>query len=907
MTTPKRTSIGNIPKKGVDKELREFLGRIKQHIEVANQGGNSGMHRFVSIQDLVDLDLAQIVARHGNTAVNALLNGRVYVEPVPGITRDLSTPQALTDLEAVSTFRAIILTWDGTLFPTYGYTEIWRAQVDDLGQAVLAGTSIGRIYLDSGVDSGINYYYWVRAISVYYPDAPPGPFNAVAGTAAGVGLIGGEDLTDLIITAEKIADGSIDLSGDKITGLLSDLNMDVIGDPTKIADGLIGNAKLAALAVTAAKIADGSIDLSGTKITGLLSDLNMDVIGDPTRIADGLIGNAKLAALAVTAAKIADGSIDLSGTKITGILDQLNLGVISDPTKILDGLIDTDKLANLAVDAAKLADSSVTSTKIANLAVGTAAIQVAAITTALIANAAVGSAQIASAAITEAKIDALAVNTAAIQIGAITTALIANAAIGSAQIADAAITNAKIADAAIDTAAIQTAAITSALIANLAVGSAHIVNAAITEAKIADLAVGNAAIKNLAVTNSKIADLSVDKLFAVSGTIAEALIGTAEITDAMIGNIIQSTTYNPGGGVGWQLNKAGGFECAQITIRDTSGNVILTSGGQLAASIANSSQQWGDVGGTGKPANNATVGADWNSNLANIPAGLTGISYQATAPGSPGVGDYWIDSDDDKQYRWSGSAWELIQDASISQALSNAATAQATADGKVFVFAQTSAPTADGVGDLWLDTNDNNNMYRWSGAAWVAYTQDAATWGKVSGTGRPADNADVTGSSPQSPNWLSSPVVWSGNKVSSANIGTYISGLAVDTLYLADQAVTIPSSTYTAAFTALTNSWQTMASITYTSSGAPANIIWSNTINEAVNGDPRLDFRVMLGAAALQTISGVVVAVKDTVSSVVSTVPASGSVTISLEVKLQSNLQNIWCGQRSLTILETKK
>ena len=536
MTKPTRTSLGNIPKKGVDKELREFLGRIKQHIEVANQGGNSGMHRFVSIQDLVDLDLAQIVARHGSTAVNALLNGRVYVEPAPGIARDLSTPQALTDLAAVSTFRAIILTWDGTLFPTYGYTEIWRAQVDDLGQAVLAGTSVGRIYLDSGVDSGINYYYWVRAISVYYPDAPPGPFNAVAGTAAGVGLIGGEDLTDLIITAGKIADGSIDLSGDKITGLLSDLNMDVIGDPTKIADGLISNTKLAALAVTAAKIADGSIDLSGTKIAGLLGNLNLAVISDPTKIADSLIGNTKLASAAVTSAKIADGSIDLSGNKITGILDQLNLGVISDPTKILDGLIDTNKLANLAVDAAKLADSSVTATKIGNLAVGTAAIQTAAITTALIANAAVGSAQIADAAITNAKIADAAIDTAAINTAAITQALIANAAVGSAQIIDAAITSAKIDSAAVGTAAIQDAAITTALIANLAVGSAQVKDAAITEAKIANLAVDTAAIKLGAITTALIANAAVGSAQIVNAAITEAKIANLAVGNSAIQN-----------------------------------------------------------------------------------------------------------------------------------------------------------------------------------------------------------------------------------------------------------------------------------------------------------------------------------------------------------------------------------
>jgi hypothetical protein len=38
----------------------------------------------------------------------------------------------------------------------------------------------------------------------------------------------------------------------------------------------------------------------------------------------------------------------------------------------------------------------------------------------------------------------------------------------------------------------------------------------------------------------------------------------------------------------------------------------------------------------------------------------------------------------------------------------------------VATFVQTSAPTAEAVGDLWLDTDDGNKLHRWSGSAWVA-------------------------------------------------------------------------------------------------------------------------------------------------------------------------------------------
>ena len=155
---------------------------------------------------------------------------------------------------------------------------------------------------------------------------------------------------------------------------------------------------------------------------------------------------------------------------------------------------------------------------------------------------------------------------------------------------------------------------------------------------------------------------------------------------------------------------------------------------------------WSKVSGSGKPADNATVGADWNSNLTNIPSALATIFFQSSAPGGASTGDFWIDSDDDSQYRWNGSSWVQIQDDDIGQALSNAATAQSTADGKVFVFAQTSAPTADATGDLWLDTNDTNKLYRWSGSSWVAVydTRIATALSDASNAQATADGKIVT-------------------------------------------------------------------------------------------------------------------------------------------------------------------
>jgi hypothetical protein len=95
--------------------------------------------------------------------------------------------------------------------------------------------------------------------------------------------------------------------------------------------------------------------------------------------------------------------------------------------------------------------------------------------------------------------------------------------------------------------------------------------------------------------------------------------------------------------------------------------------------------------------------------------------YQDSPPGAADDGDIWFDTNDgNKQYIRQGGAWVVAADTRIGDALDAASDAQATADGKVVTFVQTTAPTAEAVGDLWLDSDDGNKLYRWSGSAWVA-------------------------------------------------------------------------------------------------------------------------------------------------------------------------------------------
>lgn len=99
-------------------------------------------------------------------------------------------------------------------------------------------------------------------------------------------------------------------------------------------------------------------------------------------------------------------------------------------------------------------------------------------------------------------------------------------------------------------------------------------------------------------------------------------------------------------------------------------------------------------------------------------------TYRQSAAPTTGVinGDFWIRSTDNRIHVRVNGAWVESKDTDINAAIENAATAQATADGKMRIFTQTTPPTgltATDVGDLWIDTDDGNVSYTWSGTAWT--------------------------------------------------------------------------------------------------------------------------------------------------------------------------------------------
>jgi hypothetical protein len=97
--------------------------------------------------------------------------------------------------------------------------------------------------------------------------------------------------------------------------------------------------------------------------------------------------------------------------------------------------------------------------------------------------------------------------------------------------------------------------------------------------------------------------------------------------------------------------------------------------------------------------------------------------WQASAPSSASEGDLWFDTDDgNKVYRYTSGQWVSAQDDAIAAALAAASTAQGTADAKAVIYYQNDPPTGLGTndqGDIWVDTNDNNKVYAWTGLMWA--------------------------------------------------------------------------------------------------------------------------------------------------------------------------------------------
>jgi hypothetical protein len=323
-----------------DDNLVAVAKAVKSILDVREGRVGNVLDSYITYRDLITSGIAaQATGLSGGSASPIISAGL----PPDGYdpTTDTTPPPIPTGLSQSAGITAIQLQWSDWGYRNHAYTEVWRHTSNALGSAVLIGTTDTTFYSDSVGSTSKTYYYWIRFVSQANVKSP---YNNTNGLASSTGLIAGVDLSDLIITASKLAADAVE------SGKIKDAAVTT----TKIANLAVGNAAIANGAITNAKIGDAAVDTA--------------------KISDAAITNAKIGNLAVTTAKIADGNITSA--------------------KIADANITTAKIADANITAAKIADANITSAKIAD----------GNITSAKIADASITTAKIADGQITNAKI-----------------------------------------------------------------------------------------------------------------------------------------------------------------------------------------------------------------------------------------------------------------------------------------------------------------------------------------------------------------------------------------------------------------------------------------------------------------------------------------------------------------------
>lgn len=144
--------------------------------------------------------------------------------------------------------------------------------------------------------------------------------------------------------------------------------------------------------------------------------------------------------------------------------------------------------------------------------------------------------------------------------------------------------------------------------------------------------------------------------------------------------------------------------------------------------------KWSQVGGDGRPEDNATFGATWGHNIFgdNLPESGATVNHTFVQSYPPVEdvrdGDIWIDTDQGNMLHVyeEGMGWIARQDAGVEQALILAQESVDAIDGKINTYYQPVAPSDPEVseGDLWFDTDDGNHLFVYRGGVWITAKDD---------------------------------------------------------------------------------------------------------------------------------------------------------------------------------------
>jgi hypothetical protein len=162
-----------------DQATRKALEALKEIIEVGvgTRPRSDVVDSFVTYRDLYNSGIA-----------NLNINGSILKNNNPSSSiisptgdADLSIPPTPTGFKATGMSNSVFLEWDDPPYSNHAYTEIWRADTNNIGVAVLRTNAPGFIAIDPVALTNATFYYWIRFVN---RSSVEGPFNSLNGTSA---------------------------------------------------------------------------------------------------------------------------------------------------------------------------------------------------------------------------------------------------------------------------------------------------------------------------------------------------------------------------------------------------------------------------------------------------------------------------------------------------------------------------------------------------------------------------------------------------------------------------------------------------------------------------------------------------------------------------------------------------
>lgn len=323
MPETKLPSLGQVPP-GTDPQMRQFLERMREALEVRLGRRGDPLDTAVTFRDFDytggTVNGLKVPGAGGSGGVPAPIAGVGGIDPS---LIDYALPPDPVSFAATGGFATNFVTF--TIPEPYkssgrhAFTEIRgadRAPGDPapvFSSAVLIGSTDAQIYADAVGATGKTRHYWARFVKITNDPAQPYVYSAWVGGTNGVAAtslrVGGNDLTDYVVSSQKIASGAVGAgalaSGAVVQGKIA-AGAIIAGDGA-IANAAITNALIANAAVDDAKIAN----LSAGKITAG----DVDAARMQANIVTALVG--KYSTLSALTASLGTVTINSSGWLVT--------------------------------------------------------------------------------------------------------------------------------------------------------------------------------------------------------------------------------------------------------------------------------------------------------------------------------------------------------------------------------------------------------------------------------------------------------------------------------------------------------------------------------------------------------------------------------------------------------------